>query len=209
MSALLRELALLEALASKLVVDRPALLVFRACLADDSAAMFRLSRHYIDCLAHVWGVSATTLFKHQSAEHLLLAGIFDEPRGRIQACYLQGLNLRRLVPDRAHTILAQRANGVMGLILMSLLPVASEAEAQARAKELAGTIDTIDPETFGPVIQMTTENRMLTDFRTGLAIPTTASGEQFRAWLLSALPLPSEVQDAVERALLSARPTTQ
>jgi len=44
-----------------------------------------------------------------------------------------------------------------------------------------------------PVLHLIAENQTITDFRTGLVIPAESSPEEFRAFLLSALPLPPEV----------------
>jgi hypothetical protein len=80
---------------------------------------------------------------------------------------------------------------------MQLLPAASEAQARARTEELAAVNDTIDPDTVGPVIQMIAEGRFISDFRTGLAVPALASPEEFRALLLSTLPLPVELREVL------------
>jgi len=197
LTALLQELALLEALAARPVDDRPALLVFRTCLLEDSAVMFRLARCYADCLGRIWGSSSADIFEHQAGEDLLLGRILGELAGRTQAVYLKGINLRRFLPDRTNTILTRRADGGTGIVLMTLETVASEAEAKSRAQQMAGSIDTLEPDSFGPVIQTVAEHKTLTDFRTGLVVPGQPSPEEFRALLLSALPLPSEVDGVI------------
>lgn len=194
LTALLREIALLEALAARPVDAEAALLVFRACLPADSGAMFHLARSYADCLGYIWGASTLALFEHQTEAELLLKRIFGEGHGRTQAIFLKGINVRRLVPNTTNTILTRRPDGGTGIVLMTLEPATTETEARRRAKQLADSIEALEPESFGPVVQQVVENKSLTDFRTGVVVPAQPSVEEFRALLLSALPLPPEVE---------------
>jgi ATP-dependent Clp protease ATP-binding subunit ClpA len=192
--ALFREIALLEALVARPADDEPALLVFRACQRGDCAAMFRIARSYSSCLGHIWGGAATALFEHQTEEELLLHEAFGEGHRRIQAVFLKGTNLRRLLPDPTSTILTQRADGATGIILMRVENASSENDARARAKQLSDSIDALEPESFGPVIQRMVAGKSLTDFRSGMVVHAEPSADEFRALLLSALPLPAEMQ---------------
>ena len=131
-------------------------------------------------------------------EEKLLREIFGEPSNRIQALFLKGVDARRFVPHPSNIILTRRANGVTGIILMSVETAPTEAEARARTKALADSIDTLEPDSFGPVIQQLVEHKTLTDFRTGVVVPAEPSVEEFRAQLLSTLPLPREVVEALE-----------
>ena len=79
-------------------------------------------------------------------------------------------------------------------LLPTLEPATTETEARRRAKQLVDSIDALEPESFGPVVQQVIENKSLTDFRTGMVVPAQPSVEEFRALLLSALPLPPEVE---------------
>jgi ATP-dependent Clp protease ATP-binding subunit ClpC len=200
-TALLREIALLEALATNPVDTEAALLVFRACLPEDATAMFRLAESYGECLGYVWGASAAVLFESFIPEELLLKRIFGEPHGeslgRTQAIYLRGINVRRLVPSQTNTILTRRADGGTGIVLLTLEAATTEAAARVRAKQLAEAIDVLESESFGPVIQRVVENKTLTDFRSGVVVPARPSGEEFRALLLSAVPLPPEVAQQI------------
>ena len=81
---------------------------------------------------------------------------------------------------------------------MSLESVETEVQAKARTKELADSIDALEPASFGPVIQQLILNKTLTDFRTGVVVPAEPTVEESRALLLSALPLPPEVARALE-----------
>ena len=197
MAALLRELALLEVLAAKPVDDRPGLLVFRAYLEADGFAMHELARLYARCLGYLWGVIASGMDSLKK-EDFLLAAISGKPQARIQAAFLQGLNLRRILPLPAQTILTRRQDGGLGVVLLTLIDAASELEARATVQHMADTIETLDPAAFGPVVQLIKEKKTLTDFRTGLAIPASASPEEFRAFFLSTLPLPPEVDATIQ-----------
>jgi hypothetical protein len=197
-TALLREIALLEALAAKAAEPEAALLVFRACLPADSGTMFALARCYADCLGRIWGASSMDVFGHRDDLDLFVSRSFNEPIGRTHALYLKGISLRHLVPDRANVILTRRSDGGTGIILMTLETATTEAKARARAKELAGSIDALEPDSFGPVIQRVIENKTLTDFRTGVVVSAQPTVEEFRALLLSALPLPPEVAQQLE-----------
>jgi hypothetical protein len=137
------------------------------------------------------------LFADETQEALLLKSIFGEYMPRTQAIFLQGLSLHAFLPGATSTILTRRHNGGTGLVLMSVEPVASETGAKKRAKEMAASIDTLTPDTFGPVIQRVVENESLADFRTGVVVPAKPSAEEVRALLLSALPLPPELVPAL------------
>ena len=274
LTALLREIALLEMLATQRPEPGGTLLVFRACVPGDSGAMFQIAKAYADCLGQLWGASAAALFEHESKEELLLKAIFEEPRGRTQAIFIKGINVRPFISaprnaaaspmgrtkkpkaaesslplprgggegrgegetvesaehptfdiqhptskapltlalspsegereadscalDNSLSILTRRADGGTGLILMTVESATTEAAARARAKELAGSIDALETDAFGPVIQRVVENKTLTDFRTGVVVSAQPSAEEFRALLLSALPLPAEVAEKLE-----------
>ena len=81
---------------------------------------------------------------------------------------------------------------------MSLETATTETDARARVKQLEETIDALEPESFGPVIQHLIEKKTLTDFRSGIIVPAQPSVDEFRAMLLSALPLPVEVAQRLE-----------
>ena len=196
--ALLRECALLEALVARPIEAQPALLVFRACVAADSLLAFDLARAYSDCLGKIWGTSGSELLGRMTKEELLLRRIFGEGHGRAQGVLVNGMNIGRFVPAGTNIILTRRADGGTGVILMSLDTVTTETEARSRVKQLEDSIDALEPESFGPVIQHLVEKKTLTDFRSGVIVPAQPSTEEFRAMLLSALPLPIEVTRRLE-----------
>ncbi|HEY2083564.1 MAG TPA: hypothetical protein VGI88_12330, partial [Verrucomicrobiae bacterium] len=190
--ALLREVALLEAMAAKPMDDRPALLTFRAGLSLDIQAMEELATAYRTCLGRIWGASAADAFGFKNENEMILAQLSGKVAVHVRAFYLKGLNLRRLVPEGAHSVMVRHPNEV-GVVLVSLTSVASEEEAREAAKKMSSSKDTPAPEEIGPILQMITQNKTLTDFRTGLVIPAKPSPEEFRALLLSTLPLPPEI----------------
>jgi ATP-dependent Clp protease ATP-binding subunit ClpA len=196
--ALLRECALLEALIANPINVQPALLAFRACVAADASVVFDLARAYSECLGKIWGTSASELLKRLTKEELLLRQIFGEGQERTQGVFLNGVNIGRLVPAGTNIILVRRADGRTGVVLMSLETTTTQTDARARVKRLEETIDALEPESFGPVIQHLIEKKTLTDFRSGIIVPAQASADEFRAMLLSALPLPVEVARRLE-----------
>src|SRR5262249_47597699 len=111
---------------------------------------------------------------------------------------LNGVNIGRFVPAGTNIISTRRPDGGTGVILMSLETTTTETETRARVKHMEETLDSLEPESFGPVIQHLVDKKTLTDFRTGVIVPAQPSAEEFRAMLLSALPLPAEVARRLE-----------
>jgi DNA polymerase III delta prime subunit len=196
-ASLLRELALLEAMAAKPADDRPALLVFRASSDVSGKAVRQLGSSYSEVLPTIWGVSVTPLPDLHAPEkkRLKRTGVERVPPAQntlLQTLFLKGLNLRQFFPAEPRTILARTDDGAFGTCSMTLLSVSDLAEARAVANRLAQTPGGAS-ETTGPVIQRWVEKETLADFRTGLAIPAEPSADEFRTWLLSSLPLPAEL----------------
>lgn len=198
LTALFREAALLEMLAGGPTVAGGLLLVFRACLPSDSRAVSLLAKLYADCLGDIPGASTTSLFEHLTPEEQLLQKVVGEVHSRTQALLLKGVNARQLLTHPSNVILTRRADGITGVILLSLESVETEAQAKVRTKELANRMDALEPASFGAVIQELIPGKTLTDFRTGVVVPGEPTVAEFRALLLSALPLPSEVTQVLE-----------
>jgi hypothetical protein len=203
-TALLREIALLEALAARPADTEPALLVFRSFGEEINGSMV-LAQWYSNCLSSIWGTSASSLLDQparqerlQTREEMLLRQIFGEATGRTQGIFLKGINVRRFVTMGDSTMLIHTSDGRTGFVLVTLETATTETGARARAKELADSIDALEPDSFGPVIQQIMGRKTLTDFRTGVVVPAEPSTEEFRALLLSALPLPPEVAKHLE-----------
>ena len=192
-NALVRELALLETLASHPAPESPLLLVFRARTAVDRTAMLRFARAYAEGLASLGHGSATPLPGRSPREAKTPKSTAREPSGRTQAILLQATHARCFLPADRTTILTRHADGQVGLVLMTVEEFGSETEARRLAKRLDAGIDTLAPDDFGPVMHLIHENRTLTDFRTGLVVPAEPSVEEMRALLLSALQLPQEL----------------
>lgn len=193
--ALLRETALLETMAATPLDNAPGILMLRASLHADIFPMTELGRAYCESLNQIWGASATRVVG-QDANDAAIRAMLKGLLGFFEAFYVKGLNLRRLIPPGAHCVPIRRDNGV-GIVLVTFEPAGSEEEARDIAKKLVEK-EPPPPEDFGPVFQIITENKTLTDYRTGLVIPAAPSAEEFRAVLLSALALPPEVQEAVQ-----------
>lgn len=198
--ALLRESALLEAIAATPLDSTSGILMFRASLQADVSSMFELGHAYCESLNQIWGASATRIAGLDAADNPAMRGLMRMISGQLQAFYVKGLNLRRLIPPGAHCVPIRRDDNV-GIVLVTFEPVSSEDEAREIAKKLSEEKEPLPPEDYGPVFQIIKENKTLTDFRTGLVIPARPSAEEFRALLLSALALPPEVQEAIQSAV--------
>jgi hypothetical protein len=163
----------------------------------DADFVFSLAKIYFDFFNYVWGSSAALIFEQLRKEERLLRRIFGELKsGPIQALFLNGFNLRFLLPSATSTLLARRADGSMGVLLTHLRDASSLVEAEVVARNYlpeGGQMHDVDMELAGPVLQMIIENKTITDFRTGLVVPAEPSPEEFRALMLSALPLPPEI----------------
>src|SRR6266545_564239 len=201
-TALLRELALLEAMTAKPFEDSPAMMVFRGLNNADTEYVLELARRWHDFFGHLWGGSATFLFPNPGREELLLKPVFGEARSTpFQALFLKGPNLRKFLPVAGRTVLVRRADGSLGVLLLEVRDVESPAEAETLARSFAppaaasqASAVHSETENVGAVVQMLEVNERLTDFRSGFVIPAEPSPEEFRALVLSALPLPQEVE---------------
>jgi len=166
--------------------------VFRAPATADGPALVRLAGLYLACLRGAWGVTVTALGL-EPAKAPRAGRRLGVPAGRLQACFIQGQDLDRLLPPAPSSVLAQRADGSTGLIAINRLPVQSEAEARARATQLARKVETVEAESFGPILHRLGADQALEDYRTGLSLPGSASDGDFRALWLSGLALPREL----------------
>ncbi|HEX5221139.1 MAG TPA: hypothetical protein VFZ59_16365, partial [Verrucomicrobiae bacterium] len=198
LTALFREVALLEMLTAESMSPGSALLVFRACLPSDAGAVSLLAKAYSNCLGDIAGVSTTNVLSHLTQEEQALKKMFGEVHSQTQSLFLKGINPQQFLTAPSSLILTRRGDGVTGVILMSLESVETEAQAKAHTKELANSIDALEPDAFGPVIQQLIHDKTLTDFRTGVVVSAQPTVEEFRALLLSALPLPTEVAQVLE-----------
>jgi ATP-dependent Clp protease ATP-binding subunit ClpC len=197
--ALLRESALLEAMAATPLDENPAMLILRASVHGDLAHMLQLGSIYLETLGHVWGVSITPILGEKEMNEAMLRHMRAGRPGYLHGFYLKGLNLRRLLPAGSHCVLVRRENNV-GILQVTLDSISSEEAARETFKKLEESKEAPAPEEHGPVFQIITENKSLTDFRTGLVVSARPSPEEFRALLLSALPLPREVEQAMRSA---------
>ena len=170
--------------------EQSRLLVFQTVAPDDAAILFRLANFQAECLRQTWGVTARFL-RPQPADSELKKTL-HEPMGRLQACFLQGPDLDRLLPG-AGTVLVQRAAGSVGLVVINSFTVASEAAAKSLVIRLEKQVEVLDADRFGPVQYRVSANGTLEDLKTGLSLPGDATATDFRALWLSGLPLPPEL----------------
>jgi hypothetical protein len=153
---------------------------------------------YFDFFNYVWGCSASFVFEQLKKEERLLRKIFGESRSvPVQALFVNGLNLRSILQSGVSTLLLRRSDGSMGVLMMHLRDAASIAEAEVVASNFlpkAGQTQNAEVQIEETVSQMIIEAKTIADFRSGLVIPAEPSPEEFRAFLLSTLPLPEEVR---------------
>jgi hypothetical protein len=188
---LLRELALLEAMTAPPAHDDSLVLILRALVAPDAYAVFDLARCYLNFFQHLWGATVSWALEQPSFDSYAKSG---GPVPRL-ALFVQGCNVRRLLPLGHHTILVRRLSGSLGLIDLVWREAASLADATAQAAAWGTGAPSGTGGVIGPVLQLLTDNKSLTDFRSGASVSAQPSEEEFRALLLSALPLPAELTD--------------
>jgi hypothetical protein len=159
---------------------------------------FGLGQLYFEFLNNIWGSSAAFVFKQfakLAKEELLLRNIFGESAPKAQALFLNGFNLRFLIPPGANTVLVRRRDGNLGILMTHMHEVTSEAEAEKVARKYLPENREARPvvvEIAESVLHMMTP-KTITDYRNGLIIPGEPQPEEFRALMLSALPLPPEI----------------
>jgi ATP-dependent Clp protease ATP-binding subunit ClpC len=198
LAASVRELSLLEAMAATPADFRPATMAFAAVRPEDLTALADVARLYRGFFENIWGGSALPVMPRLSRDDAILKEILrNPPLQRFHVLFLEGANLRRLAPRGSATILVRRSSGSLGVIVTELLDLDSLDAAKSFAQSLGdGTLlkseDATSP--FGPVVQMVSADDSLTDFRTGLSVSQDPSDDDFRAFMLSALPLPPELR---------------
>jgi ATP-dependent Clp protease ATP-binding subunit ClpC len=198
--ALARELALLEAMTTQPLDRRGAAMVLRAVHTNDAPEMFDLARYYYNCFEQLWGASVKYLRPQIDSAQAFMKALLNEGPERVQALHLQGFNLRRLLSEAVATILVRRCDGSLGMILTGIHEAASEDEAKALSDQAVGLKERVAFGAFGPVTHLIDANKSITDFRSGIVLSGKPSTEEFRAALISALPLPREVAHALDVA---------
>jgi hypothetical protein len=172
--------------------DRPGLLLVQPMGEQEMDLASKLAQLYFDFFNNIWGTSASLILE-EFYEECLLRTIFGKagPAFHGLPMFVNGFNLRFQLPPQASVLLARRTDGSLGLVSTRLLAAASVAEAESVArKHLSAGNGVAKPA--GDVLFLMT-SKTITDFRTGLIIPDKPGKEEFRALMLSALPLPPEV----------------
>jgi hypothetical protein len=196
-NALLREMALLEAMVASTQDERPRVLVFHTPEEKEFLDVFSWGGWCQQFFSEVWGCSATFLFEQFRPEEALLRVIFGETQIKpIQGLFLEGPALARLIPLGVHPLLCRRHDGSLRVTLMHARAVASKAEAGQFATACFSNDDpagNLELPPAGGVLQMIQQGKTITDFRSGVVVPAEPSKDEFRALMLSALDLPPEV----------------
>ncbi|MEW6159096.1 MAG: AAA family ATPase, partial [Verrucomicrobiota bacterium] len=196
--ALLRELALLEAMVAQPIDDRPLLLLQFGLHESHGAFVWHFSRMYSEFFSSLWGAQCSALItepqqRNFEAYHWRLR----EQKLPVNAFWLCGFNLRRLIPGGCSVILMRLSAGSLIALFNEMQDVCTEAEARALLRDFRPEDARRGLRSVGSmngVWQLMTQGKTLLDFRNGLLVPAQPSPEEFRALLLSALPLPPEIQ---------------
>ena len=192
--ALCRELALLEAMTRQPWDDRPAVLVFRPVDPKDRLEAIKLAQCYHDFINDIWGAAAAFVWAQPQPDEMLMR-VIDNDLAPLQALFIKGFNLRQWLPP-AHTLLTRYSNGNLGILTVHLLAAESPEQAETLAREFLPEVNATrqsTPGATGRVLQLLTPGQTLADFRTGMTISAQPAREEFRAFQLTTLPLPPEI----------------
>jgi ATP-dependent Clp protease ATP-binding subunit ClpA len=189
---LLREAVWLEALLAQPADEQPIALVFRALSELDQDALACVTRLYRQGIASLLGEADRSAGAVREQDLPPLGS--QQIPAPATAIWCQEGPLRRVLPAGESCILVRRADGTLGGILVSLRLAHSAQELRALlAQESEPADGGAVSASLGPVIHSLAASHELTDFRSGLVVPANPSPDQARAFLLSALPLPAEL----------------
>lgn len=203
LGTLFREIALLHALASGSPEHQVALVVERSVGDPDKVGHAGTLSHLHACIDQFAG------FQHEFLRRSRRPRRNTVPRR--EAFLVQGMQLFRILPTGSHWMLIDQPDGSVRFANSLVTAVASEDEARELAESLAASDVAPDLDSLGgvhyraraglpagsifPVIEELHDLRSLERLAA-----ITASPDEARAFLLSSLPLPSAVDDALARA---------
>jgi len=193
LGALCRELALLEAMLQHPADGRPVMILLHGFTPGDAKFVFALAELFHNFVGDLWGAKAAYVLEQFAPEERLLREIFAEALPCTQAVYIEGFNLLRILQAGGNAVFVRHATGTLSMVLTQVRPVATVKEAKDRANDFLTSVKEFGIEQSGPIgspALMITENKSITDFRSGLVIPARPSPEEFRALMLSALAPP-------------------
>ena len=192
-----RELALLEAMIHKPWQQESWILAVQTLDELDTELAYEYLRHYRDLFASFSGLSVSYVPK-QINEEVLLKKVFSRRKiSQFLTLLIQGCNLPPILPEGPSLVLLRRMDGRLGILILQFQPVASEADADMVKNHFHSKHEAQNDsgifKSLGAVVQLLHENQNITDYRSGMVISANPTGEDFRALLLSVLPLPKEV----------------
>lgn len=190
LASLLRELALLE-----VMIEGPAnatsfALVFQGIPSDEAHGPIQCVEVYRKILEDCWGYSVQPIWPQlaTSADTLLYTIVEGSPAQRIQGLIVRGPGARQLLQPQLGFHLQRLSNGRLRLVRLQLLEIPSAEAARVALEGLASRTESSD--LMAPLIRFSTEGKGSVDYRSGLRLPPEPTSEEWRAALLSALPLP-------------------
>lgn len=210
LESLFREIALLHALSSG-SPEHQVVLVLESSLGDPEK---------VDCIGKLALIHASldqfAGFQHESVR-------INTRRRRILGTgnnlfVAQGIQLFRILQTGSHWMLVDQPDGSVRFTHTQVIPMNSLAEAHARVETLqpADFVPRLDAlglvqfraRAVMPSIALVPVIEEVHDLSSGERLaPNTASNDDARAFLLSALPLPPAIDDALARAVAALHPT--
>lgn len=210
---LLRELAMLEAMASSPVDEPPVAIGFRTLAESPCDALLSTVHAYLDALEPGTGCAVTPICPvgesvSASILRILNDGGIPENTGGTLACHgllVRGPGMRTLLSLHTGLHLVRPADpsapstaGPAVLVHVELFEAGDPQSARTRLCSLP------EPDLGEPwrsrVVRMDQEGRGFTDYRSGLRLPPEPTAAEWRAALLSSLPLPPEVAALIPQA---------
>lgn len=174
--ACVRELSLLELMTSEPHDDAAVGLVIRGqglCAADHATTLQKRVQRLLD--------------KHWGSEVKTVGSVTNYFRPFQLGVWTAGLNVARLLKPLQGCWLLDDDGGSLQTLEVQLIACATVHEFTQRIAQAI-------PPQEAPVVMTARPDRQIISHQTGLAVPDSAEEEEFRAFYLSALPLPEELE---------------
>jgi ATP-dependent Clp protease ATP-binding subunit ClpC len=191
--ALLREAALLELIALPKVDSRPVWMELQAG-DDESWAAGLLASFYQLGIGSLWGCTAKRLLGLKPVEAGL--EIMMGNTRRLQGVWLEGPQVRLLLPAAGSKVLVRQADGKLGVVSLSYpeATTAQQADSYYRSLPVMSGRETNVASESCEYVHLVAQGKSIADLRSGAVAELEADHDSARAFLLSALPLPAELR---------------
>jgi len=190
LASLLREQALLEVMIEGPVNATPFVLVFQGIPLTEAQGPIQCVEVYRRILEDCWGYSVESLWPQlaTSPETFVNTSLEGSPAQSIQGLIVRGPGARQLLQPQLGLHLRRLSNGHLRLVQLHLLEIPTAEAARVALERLAR--QTASSDLTAPLIRFSTEGKGYVDYRSGLRLPPEPSTDEWRAAVLSALPLP-------------------